>query len=205
MCSSAPKTAALLPRPMPTAMMPDCSMLEYASSRFRFHWIRMNGMRRALTAAQRQQKPPENSGPSAAFEIRWMRSRQYSARVQHADRHQHARRRRRFAVGIGLPRVHRRQARLRAVADEREHDAETKRERMQLGACAMRRVQWSAGHPSPSCPWPARRTGRFRAARTRGRGSPASGTSTRPRATCRGRGTPRETPTPASSTRRQST
>ncbi len=54
--------------------------------------------------------------------------------VQHADGHQHAGRRRRFAVRIGLPRVHRRQARLRAVPDQREHDAEPQRERMQRRA-----------------------------------------------------------------------
>ena len=79
------------PRPMPTAMMPTCSMLEYASSRFRFHWIRMNGIATSTDSRpSASSRPPENSGPSAAFEIRWMRSRQYNAAVQHADRHQHA-------------------------------------------------------------------------------------------------------------------
>ena len=51
--------------------------------------------------------------------------------VQHPDRHHHAGRRRRLAVRIGLPGMHRREAGLRAVPDQREHDAEAERKRMQ--------------------------------------------------------------------------
>ena len=80
MCSSAPKTPASAPSPTPTAMMPTCSMLEYASSRFRFHWIRMNGMAMSTDSSpSASSRPPENSGPRAAFEIRWIRRMQYSA------------------------------------------------------------------------------------------------------------------------------
>ena len=61
----------------PTAMIPTCSMLEYASSRFRFHWIRMNGIATSTDSRPSvSRRPPEKSGPSAAFEIRCTRSRQ---------------------------------------------------------------------------------------------------------------------------------
>jgi hypothetical protein len=53
--------------------------------------------------------------------------------VEHAHGHQDHCRRRRFAVRVGLPRVHWGQAGLRAVADEREHHAQAQRERMHLG------------------------------------------------------------------------
>ena len=52
--------------------------------------------------------------------------------VQHADGHQHAGRRRRFAIRVGLPRVHRRQTRLGTVSDQRKHHAEPQGEGMQF-------------------------------------------------------------------------
>ena len=50
--------------------------------------------------------------------------------VQHADRHQHTRRRWCLAIGIRFPRVHRGEPCLRAVSDQGEYDAEPQRERV---------------------------------------------------------------------------
>ena len=70
--SRAPKAPASPPIPMPIAMMPTCSMLEYASNRLRFHWITMNGTATSTESRPRaSSRPPENSGPMAAREIRW--------------------------------------------------------------------------------------------------------------------------------------
>ncbi len=77
MCSSAPKTPASAPSPIPMAMMPTCSMLEYASRRFRFHWIRINGIAMSTESRPRtSRRSPEKSAPRAALEIKWTRRMQ---------------------------------------------------------------------------------------------------------------------------------
>ena len=69
--------------------------------------------------------------------------------VQHPHRHEHARGRGRLAIGVGLPGVHRGQAGLRPVADQREDDAELERERMELVGQAHEPGPVQAGHPLP--------------------------------------------------------
>ena len=133
-CAATPRTPPpRAPSPTPTAMMPTCSMLEYASSRLRFHWIKTNGV-----AISTESRPSVSSKP-----LRELRSQRglrnqmdpqdaIQRAIQHADGHQHHGWRRRFTIRIGLPCVHRGQTSLGPVADQRKHDAEPQRKWMQL-------------------------------------------------------------------------
>ena len=107
----------------------------------------MNGVAtRHRQQPQRQQKPAREirteGGPGDDVDAQ----EAVQSAVEHAHRHENARRGRRFAVGVRLPRVHGCKARLRAVTDYGEDDAELQRQRMELARHGDEPSPIEAGH-----------------------------------------------------------
>ena len=107
----------------------------------------MNGVATATDRSpSASRSPPEKLGTEGGLRDGVDAQQAVQSAVEHAHRHEHARRRRRLAVGVRLPRVHGSEARLRAVADEGEDDAELQGQGMELARHGDEARPVEAGH-----------------------------------------------------------
>ena len=83
--------------------------------------------------AERKQDAAREAGPGRRVHGGLESQDRVNADAQQHARHEGAHRRRRLAVGVGQPRVHRRQPGLRAIADHEEHERELDDSRRQPG------------------------------------------------------------------------
>ena len=152
MCSMRASAPSLPPTPRAVAMMPAWSMVWYASRRRKFFWTSTKGTEMPIdNMPNSSSRPPGKSGPSAAAGENVEANQAVERAVQHGRREDRRRRHRRFAVGVRLPGVHRREPGLGPVAEQRQDEGQPHGGLVQLRGA---RGQEGPVQPGQTCPSP---------------------------------------------------
>ena len=100
--------------------------------------------------AERQQQVGEKSGPNVRTARRMVAQDRVDRAVQQHGGERGADRRRRLAVGVGQPGMHRRQSGFGAEANQDKREGEAHQVRVQSAATARKVAQSSAPLPGPT-------------------------------------------------------